>query len=270
MTLPATKLAVATLDSWIVGLGRALVAATLAAVLLRIFRVPMPNRPQSWRLGVVSMGVIIGFPVLTALALRSVPASHAAVVAGLLPAATATLGTLRARERPPLRLWFGTALGLMAVVTFCVGHELGALQTADLYLLGSVACAALGYTEGAILARQIGAWQVICWALVFTAPALLPIVAWRLSTHGWAPSAPSLFGFAYVSLVSMLLAFFAWYRGLSLGGIARIGQLQLLQPILTLLWSNLLLGEELTRPQIISAVVVIGCVAVVLWRPIPK
>ena len=267
LSLPATKLAVATIDGWVVGMGRALVAAVLALIALCAMRVAPPPRVLWPRLCVVIAGAIVGFPLLAALALQTVPSAHGAIVVGLLPAATAVAGVLQAHERPPLRFWTASLVGLAAIVAFCSISGLGRLQIADLYLLASVVCAACGYAEGALLARLLGAWQVTCWALVASAPLILPFVAWRIYQHGWHPSPGSLAGFAYVSLIAMFFAYFAWYRGLALGGIARVGQLQLIQPVLTLLWGALFLGERVAWLHAVTAAIVLGSVASALsWR----
>jgi drug/metabolite transporter (DMT)-like permease len=257
LTLPATKIAVRSIDAQVVGLGRALVAAICALLLLMITRQPLPPRRLWWRLAVVALGVVFGFPLLSALALRSVPSSHAAMVVGLLPAANALTAVLRAGERPSAGFWIASVVGFAAIAVFCSQHGLGTLHGADLLLLGAVLSAAVGYTEGALVARELGAWQVICWALLLSAPIVAPLVGVRLWTVGFNAGAQSLGGFAYVSLISMFLGFFAWYRGLALGGIARVGQLQLMQPILTLLWSHWLLAEAITPLHLITAAVVL-------------
>jgi drug/metabolite transporter (DMT)-like permease len=199
----------------------------------------------------------VGFPLFTALALRSVPASHGAIVVGLLPAATALMGVIRGRERPSFAFWIAATVGLVAILMFCAASGMGKLHLADGFLLLAVLLAALGYAEGALLSREIGSWQTICWALVFSAPVLAPVVFGRLLVIGFAPSPGSLAGFAYLSLVSMFLGFFAWYRGLALGGIARVGQLQLAQPVMTLGWSHLLLGESVSLLQMATAAAVL-------------
>jgi drug/metabolite transporter (DMT)-like permease len=268
ITLPATKIAVQTLDGEVVGLGRAVVAALCALLLLVVRRQPVPALRLWPRVAVVAVGVVFGFPLLSALALQSVPSSHAAMVIGLLPAATALMGVIRAGERPGVAFWIASSIGLIAILVFCSAQGLGTLHLADGLLLAAVLLAALGYTEGALLARELGAWQVICWALVFSAPVITPIVFARIATVGWMPSTASLIGFAYVSLVSMFLGFFAWYRGLAVGGIARVGQLQLMQPVLTLLWGHLLLSENITSLHVVTAVVVLGSVwAALHFRP---
>jgi len=257
LTLPATKLAVTSMDGLVVGLGRSLVAAACALTLLIWCRVPVPRRGVWPRLGLIVIGVIVGFPLFTALALRHVPSSHGAIVVGLLPAATALMGVVRGRERPPLGFWIATTGGLVAILLFCVASGLGRLHWSDALLLVAVLLAALGYAEGALLSREIGSWQTICWALVFSAPFLAPVVFGRILAVGCAPSIMSLVGFAYLSFVSMFLGFFAWYRGLALGGIARVGQLQLAQPVMTLGWGYLLLGESITALQIATAIAVL-------------
>jgi len=257
LTLPATKLAVTTMDGLLVGLGRSLVAAVCALVLLLWYRVPIPRRSLWPRLGLIVSGVIVGFPLFTALALRRVPSSHGAVVVGLLPAATALMGVIRGCERPSQGFWIAASAGLVAILMFCAASGMGRLHLADGFLLLAVLLAALGYAEGALLSREIGSWQTICWALVFSAPVVAPVVVGRILAVGCAPSIVSLAGFAYLSFVSMFLGFFAWYRGLALGGIARVGQIQLAQPVMTLGWGYLLLGESITALQIATAIAVL-------------
>ncbi|HXH02519.1 MAG TPA: DMT family transporter [Candidatus Competibacteraceae bacterium] len=259
VTLPATRLAVAELPPLFVGLGRALLAAALAALLLALLRPPRPTARQ-WRgLVIVAAGVILGFPLLSAWAMQWLPANHGAVWNGLLPLATALAAMLRAGERPAAAFWRYSVLGSAIVVGYALGSGDGRLHPADLLMLGAVAAAALGYAEGGRLARELGGWQVICWALLLAAPFLAVPVAWHwpAGTASWAAWA----GFAYVGVVSMFLAFFAWYRGLALGGIARVGQVQLLQPFLTFLASALLLGEAVTPLTLAVALAVVGCVA---------
>lgn len=261
-TLPATRVAVGQLDGAIVGLGRAVIAAVLAIVVLLATRQPFPRRALWPSLVVVSFGVVLGFPLFSALALTMVPASHGAVIVGLLPAATAVMAVARAGERPSFAFWASTLLGLAAVMAFAAAVGAGRPQLADGLILLAVALGALGYAEGAVLSRELGGWQVICWALVLAAPFLTPVVALRIAERGLSASPAAWAGFAYVSLVSQFLGFFAWYRGLAVGGVARVGQLQLAQPVVTLLWSVLLLGERFTWPTIAAAAAVLASVLV--------
>ena len=259
-SLPATRVAVEDLHPTIVGLGRALVAALLAAALLAVRRERAPARSDVPRLLLTGLGVVIGFPILSSMALRELSSAHASVIVGLLPAATAAFAVARGGERPGRGFWAAAIAGLAAVLAFAATQGAAGLATADLYVLGAVALCAFGYAEGATLARRYGGWQVICWALVLTAPALVPVVAIAVAADGVTAGADAWLGFAYVSIFSMFLGFFAWYRGLALGGIARIGQIQLAQPVLTLLWAALLLGEQVTAATVAAAVTVLACV----------
>ncbi|HET7077730.1 MAG TPA: DMT family transporter [Chloroflexia bacterium] len=261
LTLPATRVAVAYFDPTAVGLGRALVAAGLAALLLLFTRQPWPSRAQWRSLVIVATGVILGFPLLSAWAMSRLPAAHGAVILGLLPLATALAGALRAGERPSRGFWVAGVAGSATVVAFAVSMGAGDIQPADLALFAAVLAAALGYAEGGRLARELGGWQVISWALVLAAPFIAVPVFLALGNS--APAAPwtAWFSFGYVAVVSQFLGFFAWYRGLALGGVARVSQLQLLQPFLTLLASALLLGEQITLLMVGAALLVLVTVA---------
>jgi drug/metabolite transporter (DMT)-like permease len=260
-TLPATRLAVAELDGTVVGLGRAIVAGILAMLLLAATRQPIPPRRLWFGLSIVAFGCVLGFPLFSAIALKTVPAAHGAVIIGLLPAATAIMAVIRGGERPSAAFWVASLCGLVAVLFFAVAQGAGRPQIADGLILIAVILGALGYAEGGVLARELGAWQVISWALVLSAPVLVPIVAIRIAQVGVSAGPGAWFGFAYVSVVSMFLGFFAWYRGLAIGGVARVGQIQLIQPILTLLWSALLLGETVTPATVVAALAVLASVA---------
>ena len=221
-----------------------------------------------FRLFLVSAGVVLGFPLLMTLALARVPAAHAGVVTGLLPLATGIVGALRAGERPTWLFWCAGVLGSAVVVIFAWSQGDGHLQSADLALFGAVVAAAIGYTEGALLSRSLGGWQTISWALVLAAPVtgalMIATFAWwpdggRALAH--APAAAWL-GFGYVTVVSQFVGFFPWYRGLALGGVARVSQLQLLMPFLTLLASALLLHESISPATMGTALLVVATVAI--------
>ncbi len=256
-TLPATRAAVDGLDPAFVGVGRTVAAAALAAAILLARREPMPTRPQLKRLALVVFGVVLGFPLLSALALRSLPSAHAAVTIGILPAATAVAGALRAGDRPTRGFWLASIAGLVAVLAFAASQGAGVPRGGDLLLLGSVVAAAIGYTEGAVLAREIGGWRVISWALVLALPVTVPLtLAVSLDGVG-SPDSTDWLCFAYVAAVSQYLGFLPWYAGLARGGVAKIGQVQLAQPLLTLVWSALLLGEGVGLVTIAAAVAVL-------------
>jgi drug/metabolite transporter (DMT)-like permease len=261
-TLPATVFALRGLDPYLIGIGRAGAATVLAAVTLPLDRARWPRRDQWPGLVAAGAGVVFGFPLLSTLALdHGASASHSAVVVGILPAATAVAGVVRAGERPSMSFWAASAAGTLCVTGFALSRAAGHLAPADLLLLGSVLAAAVGYAEGGRLAREMPGRQVICWALVCTGPISIPVTLWLLATTGprWAGS--TMAGFGYVTAFSMFLGFFAWYAGLGRAGIARAGQIQLAQPLLTLAWSALLLGERVDMTTAAAAAAVLGCVA---------
>lgn len=260
-TLPATRFAVASLDPLVVGLGRSVLAAVPAALLLFLTRQPRPDAAQWRALAVVVLGVIIGFPVCSAWAMRRVDASHGAVVVGMLPLATAVAAFLRAGERPSFRFWLASIAGSGTVAVFALSSGGGSFSPGDAALLLAVVLAALGYAEGGRLARQIGGWQVICWSLLLAFPFILGPLAWLVARHGFEASPSAWGGFLYLSFVSAFLGFFAWYHGLSLGGVARVGQIQLLQPFFTFLFAALLLGERFGWQPVACALLVAGFIA---------
>jgi drug/metabolite transporter (DMT)-like permease len=255
-TLPATRLAVAAFDPLAVGLGRAVVAAIPAALLLFLTKQSWPDRSQWKRLAVVVLGVIVGFPVFSAWAMQHTDASHGAVVVGILPLATAIAAFLRAGERPRSRFWFSSIAGSATVVAFALSSGRGGIGPADGSLLLAVALAALGYAEGGRLAREIGGWQVICWSLVLALPFLIGPVVWSVVRHGIEAPPSAWGGFFYLSFVSAFLGFFAWYHGLALGGVARVGQLQLLQPFFTFIAAAVFLGERFDWKPVACAALV--------------
>jgi len=262
LTLPATRVAVAGLDPVFVGLGRAVVAAVLAAIVLAIARTPFPGWRMVPRLALVAGGVVVGFPLFSAWAMRHVPAAHGAVVVGLLPLATAIAGAWLAHERPTRLFWITAVFGSAVVVAFALWQGGGAPHPADALLVLAVVAAAIGYAEGGRLARTLGAWQVICWALVLSAPLVAIPTLWAADGRLATAPAAAWAGFAYVSVVSMFLGFFAWYRGLALGGIGAVGQVQLLQPFLTIFASAWLLGERIDAATLVAAALVIASIAV--------
>lgn len=259
-TLPATRVAVEELDPTFVGIGREALAAMPAALLLVALRGPRPTRSQLVRLGLVALGVVFGFPLFTALALRELTSAHSAVIVGLLPAATAVAAVVRAGERPSRGFWLASAAGLVAVLGFAASQGAGLLSGGDLLVLAAVLLGAIGYAEGGALARELGGWRVICWALVLSAPISFPVAAVAAAGSELTAGADAWLGFAYVTAVSALLGFFAWYAGLARGGVAKIGQVQLIQPLLTLAWSAVLLDEHVSAITLFAALVVVLCV----------
>jgi drug/metabolite transporter (DMT)-like permease len=259
LSLPATKWALEGFDPWFLAFGRATIAAALAAIALRIRRARRPVGPQLWRLAVVAGGVVVGFPLLSSLALVTTGAAHGAIVIALLPAATAAAAVLRAGERPTPLFWLATAAGVAIVTAFAVGESSGSIGVGDLYLLGAVVTCGIGYAEGGALSRELGAVETICWALLLSLPVSLAVAALTLPAAG--PSGKAVAGLLYVSIGSMFLGFFAWYAGLARGGVARVGQLQLFQPLLTVAWSALLLDEHVGWSIVVCGVGVVVSVA---------
>jgi drug/metabolite transporter (DMT)-like permease len=261
LTLPFTRMAVAELNPVLVALGRAVVAAIGSGLLLWWIGAPRPTSAQLRALLIIALGVVIGFPVLSSIAMRYVPASHGAIVIGILPLATALFGALRFGERPSLGFWIAALAGSGIVIAFAFWQGGGALHAADFALFGAVIAAAMGYAEGGRLSQTMGGQQVISWALVLSMPLLLPATVWLGWHYGVSASPKAWIGFGYVSLFSMFIGFFFWYKGLALGGIARVGQVQLLQPFLTLIGAALILGEALEADNFLFAVAVIAVVA---------
>jgi drug/metabolite transporter (DMT)-like permease len=261
LTLPATRIAVKDFDPNFVGLGRAVVAGVLAIFALRITHQPLPPRHLWGNLLFVVLGVIIGFPVLSAWSMQQLPAAHGGIITGLLPLATTIVATIRVGERPSILFWIAGILGSATVIVFALTSSGGHIEPAHILLLGAAIAAAIGYAEGGKLAGILGGWQVICWALVMVLPFLLVPVMLIVANHGLVASRNAWLGFGYVSVVSQFVGFFAWYHGMHLAGVARVGQIQLLQPFLTVIFSALLLGEQITTEMVIAVCIVIGCVA---------
>lgn len=261
-TVIFTRLAVAQLDPLFVGAGRAVVAAAIAGVALAVTRSRRPTRGQAARLAIVGGGVVLGFPLLTSLALTSAPASHGAVVIAVLPAATAVAAVVRTRERPGRGFWIAAVIGAVVAVAFALAGGSGGLHVSDLLLLGAVAAAAVGYAEGGVLSRELGAWQTISWALVLSSPVMVGLTAFSALRTPVAADPVAWGSFAYLAVVSMFLGFVAWYRGLAIGPMARVSQLQLAQPVLSLAWAALLLGEQLSVLTVVGGLAVIACAAI--------
>jgi drug/metabolite transporter (DMT)-like permease len=262
LTVPATRSAVPEFGVWLVGAGRSVVAG---ACVLVVRREPWPARADLTALALVALGVVFGFPICSAIALGSVPAVHALVVIGLVPMATALIAVARNDERPSLEFWLASSCGALAVFAFGFTQASLHVAAADAWLVAAVLSAAFGYGEGARLTRRLGGWRVISWALVLSLPLSSALTVLALPRHpltfAAAVSWRAWLGFAYVALVSMYLAYFAWYRGLVRTTIARASQVQLAQPILGLFWSWLLLGEHVTLAMLLTAGFVLVCAA---------
>ena len=260
MTLPMTRLAVAGLDAGFVAFGRATVAAVAAGLLLVAWRAPLPTAVQWRSLVVVAAGIVLGFPYFSSLAMRDVPAAHGAIIVGLLPLATAVCAAWFARERPSLGFWACAVAGSALVIGFAL-REGGGFAVGDGWMLAAVAAGAVGYAEGGRLSQTLGGARTICWALVVALPLVLPLAGWRAAVTDWQVPISAWVGFFYVALMSQLVGFFFWYGGLARGGVARVGQVQLVQPFLTVLFAVWFVGEALEPATLVFAVAVIATVA---------
>jgi drug/metabolite transporter (DMT)-like permease len=260
-SLPATRLAVLEFDPVFLTVVRAAIAGVLAMALLWLFRERRPARDQWLSLLIVALGVVLGFPLLTALALQHVTSAHSIVFVGLLPLATAIFAVLRGGERPRPVFWIFSVLGSALVVGFALAQGLTASPTGDLLMLAAILACGLGYAEGAKLSRTLGGWQVICWALVLSLPVMAVLSLWRAPASFSTVSLSAWLCLGYVSLFSMLIGFVFWYRGLAQGGIAAVGQLQLLQPFFGLALAATLLHEHVSLGMLAVTLGVILCVA---------
>lgn len=263
-SVPLTKVAVKGFDPFLTATGRAVIAGALAIGLLAWRRVPRPSRDQLRPLLMTMLGAVFGWPILLALALERTTSAHAAVIAAFMPLTTALLAVLRTHERVSWQFWAAAGAGTTALLAFALSR--GGAEGGDLYADALVACAVVAsswcYVEGASVTKAMPGWQVISWVVVLALPVTVPAsVAIWLATHtSHEPTAGAWTSFALLGVSSMYLGFFAWYRGLALAGIARGGQVQQLQALLTLIWSALLLGERVTRVTVLAAVAVIVCV----------
>ncbi|WP_349827870.1 DMT family transporter [Brevibacterium litoralis] len=262
-TVPFTRVVVehGHMSPLFVGAGRAVLAALLAAAALVLTRQPLPRGRQWVQVGVVAGGVVLGFPVLTSYALSEVPAVHGAVVIAVLPAVTAVIAVLRTGERPKVSFWVAAGLGAVAAVAFAAlqGGGPAGLEWADLLLFGAVVACGLGYAEGGVLSRDLGAWQTTSWGLVLASPLMLSLNVIAVVRQPPTGSVVEWSAFGYLAVVSAFLGFFAWYRGLAIGPMARVSQVQLTQPVMSILWAALLLGEALTWISVLGGLAVVAC-----------
>ncbi len=263
LTLPMMRVALTGLDPYFVGIGRAIVAAAVAAVLLTATRQPFPDRKDWWRLAVVAGSTVFGFPLLATLAMREVPSAHGGVVLAVLPLATAMAGAAMAGERPSLGFWLTGIAGSAAVLAFSVieaGH-VAEIGWGDLLLVGSIACAAIGYAQSGVLARHMGGWQVVSWALVLSSPVVVAATFALSGPVNWSAPPQAWLAYLYLALMSQYFGFFFWNRGMVMAGVAKTGQLQLIQPFVTLAASALILGESVGWRHLGFAAVVVFLVA---------
>ncbi|MGW0557190.1 DMT family transporter [Streptomyces sp. NPDC002926] len=262
LTFPSTAWGLESFGPWSLVAVRSVLAALVAGGFLRAMRVPLPDRRHWAGLAVVAGGVVVGFPLLTTLALQTATTSHAAVVVGLLPLTTAAFAAVRTGRRPSRTFWLAALAGAAVVIAFTVQQSGGALRTGDLYLFGALLVCAAGYTEGGRLARELPGWQVIGWALMLCLPLTLTGSAVALAFEPVRLTAHGVIGLLWVAAGSTFFGLYVWYRGMASIGIAKASQLQLAQPLLTLVWSVSLLDERLSPAAPVAAVAVLVCIAV--------
>lgn len=262
LTFPATVWGLESFGPWSLVAVRSVLAALIAGGFLLAVRVPLPERRHWGAFAVVAGGVVLGFPMLTTLALRTSTTAHAAVVVGLLPLSTAAFSALRTGRRPSRTFWCAAVAGAVVVIAFTLRESGGAVSTGDLYLFGALLVCAAGYTEGGRLARLMPGWQVIGWALVACLPLNLAVSAVALSVEPVRLTAQGVTGLVWVAAGSTFFGLYVWYRGMASIGVERASQLQLAQPLLTLVWSVLLLGERVATAAPSAAVAVLLCIAV--------
>ena len=260
-SLPATRIAVGGFTPIFLTSARAVIATSLGAALLFFLAQKRPSRTDLGSLALVASGCVLGFPLLTALALEHITSAHSIVYIGLLPLATAIFGVLRGGERPKPAFWLWSVIGSLSVAGFALSNSQSASLIGDLFMVGAILVCGLGYAEGAKLSRRLGGWQVISWALIVSFPIMVIVALATLPARWNGIGLGAWMGLAYVSVFSMLIGFVFWYRGLALGGIAAVGQLQLLQPFIGLGLADVLLGERISWPMIAFTGVVVLSVA---------
>ena len=259
-SLPATRVAVREFDPTFLTSARAAIAGLLGLAMLLVFRQKRPERGDLLSLVIVALGVVVGFPLLTALALKHVTTAHSIIFVGLLPLATAIFGVLRGGDRPRPAFWLFSCVGSALVAGFALMQGVTASPVGDGLMLAAIVACGLGYAEGAALSRKLGGWQVICWALTLSLPIMLALTFATQPPSFASVGSNAWIGLAYVSLFSMLIGFVFWYRGLAQGGIAAVGQLQLLQPFFGLTLAATLLHEQVSSLMVVVTLGVVACV----------
>ncbi|KMY49855.1 DMT family transporter [Peribacillus loiseleuriae] len=270
LTLPATSIAVPYFGGIIVGLGRTVIAAIIVGIIFIIKKEKLPNKEQMKSLWIVAIGAVLAFPLLTTFAMKSLPVSHGAIELALLPLATAGFAMWRGGERLSKRYWIASIIGAITVLLYAVYLGLGQLQKGDIALIVAVLILGLSYAEGGKLSKELGSWQVIAWAILIGAPFFVIPVGLSLSFDMLRAPIEAWISLLYLAIVSQFLAYVAWYGGMSLGGIARVGQMQYLQPFLMIGFSVLFLGESITWLTIVLAIIVVICVIIGKHTPVAK
>ena len=268
LTLPITKIILPYFNPVFIGLGRAALAALPAAGLLYLYRQKIPSTSQFRLLAVVAAGVVFGFPILSAVAMGTVPASHGGAMLGIMPLLTAAISAVFNHERPSLGFWLTGIAGAIIIGVFTLSKSVDGIQSGDFILLAAALSASVGYAVGGRLAKEIGGWQVICWALVIAFPFTTLVSVMIAEPSYWSAPSFSWVGFLYLALFSQLFGFFFWNKGLAIGGVAKVSQIMLFQPFITIIASSFLAAEAIEARTIFFALLVVGCVAISKKMPV--
>ena len=260
LTLPISKIAVLSFSPYFIAFGRAALAGLVALAYLAYKQAPLPNKADLAKFAVIALGVVFGFPIFTTVAMQEGSSSHGAVILGMMPLATTVIGVIRFRERPSLGFWLVSMLGAGLVVVYALLKSSGSFTYIDgLLVLGGI-CACVGYVEGGELSRRMNPRIVISWALVVALPINIIASYFTFSSIYWTANAIAWTSFVYLSIFPMYLGFFFWYEGLAVGGIARVSQVQLIQPFCTLIASSIFLGDQITLMNMVFAFLVVSTV----------
>ncbi len=261
LTLPLTRIVVQEITPFYVSFGRGVIAGVCGAILLLLSKSPLPTKTQFKKLLITAFGVVYGFPIFTSLAMQTLPSAHSGIVLGILPLATSAMGAIRFRERPSFAYWVTAVCGTLLVLVYSM-MDAGGLALGDIWLLLAIVTVSMSYSEGGKLAQEMGAIKVISWAMAMTLPINIPAAFLFANTALTDLSANAFIAFLYLGLFSAFIGFFFWYRGIALGGVARVGQVQLLQPFLTLIGAYFLLGEPITVLNTVFAIAVLVVVLI--------
>ena len=260
LTLPVSKIAILSFDPYFIAFGRATLAGTVALAYLLYKKEIMPSKADFAKFVVIALGVVFGFPIFTTVAMTEGSSSHGAVILGMMPLATTVIGVIRFKERPSLGFWLVSLLGAALVVVYALLKSSGSFTYVDgLLVLGGIS-ACVGYVEGGELSRKMNPRSVISWALVISLPVNIVMSYVTFNTQYVHAGPIAWTSFLYLSLFSMFIGFFFWYEGLAVGGIARVSQVQLLQPFCTLVVASVLLGDSLTITNLFFAFLVVSTV----------
>ena len=260
LTLPVSKIAVLSFDPYFIAFGRAFLAGIVALAYLIYKQVPWPQKSDWVKFVIIALGVVFGFPIFTTVAMKEGSSSHGAVILGMMPLATTVIGVIRFKERPSIGFWLVSLLGAALVVVYALLKSSGGITYIDGLLIAGGICACIGYVEGGELSRRMNPRAVISWALVVSLPINVIASFYLFSSTYWGADALAWTSFIYLSLFPMFLGFFFWYEGLAVGGIARVSQVQLIQPFCTLVAASVLLGDHLTMINMVFAFLVVSTV----------